>query len=91
LNQETFDYFIKNYGNQFEVINFWKCPLVNSFSSIELLYNVKYITYYWNQKAKQLWDFSKTPNLIGFSFNDFTRMDNLEDIAKSTTIEELEF
>ena len=91
LRQDTFDYFIERYGNQFKAINFWKCPLVEDFKKIELLQGVEYITYYWNQRAVELWDFSKTESLKGFSFDDFTRMHDISQIAQSPALEELSF
>jgi hypothetical protein len=91
LVQDTFDYFIENYGRQFKAINFWKCPLVKDFRRIESLPEVVYITYYWNQRAEQLWDFSKTKSLKGFSFDDFTRMHDISQIPEAPALEELSF
>jgi hypothetical protein len=91
LTQDTFNYFIENYGSQFKAINFWKCPLIKDLSGIELLSEVEYITYYWNQRAEELWDFSKTKSLKGFSFDDFTRMHDISQIPKSPALEELSF
>lgn len=91
LIQDTFDYFIKNYGNQFKAIIFWKCPLVADLSKIGLLDKVEYIVYFWNQKAEKLWNFSRTQSLKGFCYNNFTRMHDISDISKSPSIEELRF
>ena len=91
LRQDTFDYFIERYGNQFKAISFWKCPLVEDLSKIELLQGVEYITYYWNQRAVELWDFSKTESLKGFNFDDFTRMHDISQISLALALEELSF
>lgn len=91
LTQNTFEYFIKNYGNQFKAIIFWKCPLVEDLKATEILDKVEYIVYFWNQRAKNLWDFSKTKSLKGFCYDDFTRMHNMSEIANSTSLEELYF
>ncbi len=91
LTQETFEYFIVSYGAQFKAINFWKCPLVNDLKKIEHLHEVEYIVYFWNQRAENLWDFSKTKSLKGFSFDDFTQMPDISQISKSPTLEELNF
>jgi hypothetical protein len=91
LRQDTFDYFVERYGQQFKAISFWKCPLVEDFSKIELLQGVDYITYYWNQRAVELWDFSKTKSLKGFSFDDFTRMHDISQIPEAPALEELSF
>jgi hypothetical protein len=88
LQQDTFDYFIENYGSQFEAINFWKCPLVTDLSKLS---GVEYITYYWNQRAEQLWDFSKTTSLKGLNFDDFTRMHDISQVAKAPALVELSF
>ena len=91
LKQDTFNYFIENYGQQFKAIIFWKCPLVGDLSKIENLEKVEYIVYFWNQRTESLWDFSKTKSLKGFSYDDFTRMHDISEIAESLSIEELHF
>ena len=91
LKQDTFEYLIENYGHKFRTINFWKCPLVNDFSPIESLSHIQYISYFWNQRVTRLWDFTKTPKLKGFAFDDFTRMHNLNDLENAKNLEELEF
>ena len=35
LTQDTFEYLIAQYGSQFKVINFWKCPLVRDLTPLE--------------------------------------------------------
>lgn len=91
LTQETFNYFIEKYAHQFQAINFWKCPLVQDLTGIETLSEIKYITYYWNQRAEALWEFSKTKALKGFRFDDFTRMHDLSQIPQAPALEELSF
>jgi len=91
LKQDTFEYFIENYGRQFEVIKFWKCPRVADFSRLELLTDIKYISFYWNQKATHLWDLSKNKNLKVLIINDFRKMSSLEEIPLAPELEVLEF
>ncbi len=91
LTQNTFEYFIENYGNQFKAITFWKCPLVSDLSKIALLDKVEYIVYFWNQRAEKLWDFSRTKSLKGFCYDDFTRMHDISEISESPSLEELHF
>src|SRR5574338_131140 len=43
LTQDTFEYFVENYAQQFKAIIFWKCPLVGSLKAIESLDQVEYI------------------------------------------------
>lgn len=91
LQQDTFEYFIKNYGSRFIEINFWKCPRIEDLTPIESLTDIEKITYFWNQKAENLWDFSKNIKLRSFSFDDFTKMHDLSSLENSNSIEELEF
>jgi hypothetical protein len=89
LTQETFDYFVTTYGGQFETILFWKCPLVEDLRTLEFLMELKYLVYFWNQRAVRLWDFSKTAGLKGFAYDDFTRMHDISQIASTHSLEEL--
>ena len=91
LAQDTFEYFVENYGQQFKVIIFWKCPLVGSLKAIESLDQVEYIVYFWNQRAEHLWDFSKTKALKGFCYDDFACMHDISEIAGAPALEELQF
>lgn len=91
LTQDTFEYFVEKYGQQFKVIIFWKCPLVGNLKAIESLDQVEYIVYFWNQRAEHLWDFSKTKALKGFCFDDFKHMHDISEIAGAPALEELEF
>ncbi|SHJ97264.1 hypothetical protein SAMN02745163_02961 [Clostridium cavendishii DSM 21758] len=91
LTQDTFDYFIENYGYQFKVIHFWKCPLISDFTKLEQLPNVEYLLFFWNQRVTHLWDLSKNIHLKGLSFDDFTRMHTLKEIPLAPALEELYF
>jgi hypothetical protein len=91
LTQDTFEYFVENYGHQFKAIIFWKCPLVGSLKAMEYLDQVEYIVYFWNQRAEHLWDFSKTKALKGFCYDDFTRMHDISEIADAPALEDLRF
>lgn len=88
LRQNTFDYFVKNYGNQFDVIYFWKCPLVEDLSNLANLKKVKYILWFWNQRATKLWNMENNKRLIGLCLDDFTRMHNLDDVPTAPALEE---
>ena len=91
LTQDTFEYFIEHYGQQFKAIIFWKCPLIGNLRAIEYLDQVEYIVYYWNQRAEHLWDFSKTKALKGFCYDDFTRLHDITEISNAPALEELQF
>ena len=88
LKQDTFEYFIKEYADQFEAISFWKNKTVNNLSILSQLKNVKFISYFFNQKASGLWDMSQNENLKGLSITDFSKLHSIEEV---TTAKNLEF
>ena len=83
LKQETFDYFVNSYGSQFEAITFWKNKSVADLSSLSNLCDVKFISYFFNQKASELWDMTSNTNLIGLSLTDFRKIHSLNGIEKA--------
>lgn len=91
LTQDTFEYFIAQYGSQFRVINFWKCPLVHDLTAMESLPRIEYVVYFWNQRAERLWDLSRNTRLKGFGFDDFTRMHDLSQLTSAPALQELHF
>jgi hypothetical protein len=91
FTQDTFEYFIGTYGQQFKAIIFWKCPLISDLRMLETLDKVEYLVLFWNQRAEKLWDFSKTKALKGLCYDDFTRMHDISQISASPALEELHF
>jgi hypothetical protein len=87
LRQETFEYFLCKYGKQFEAITFWKNKLVEDLSSLEELENVKFISYFFNQKAYSLWDVSKNKKLVGLSITDFSKIHSISQIENANSIQ----
>lgn len=59
LNQESFEYLIQNYGNQFTAISFWKNKLITDLSPLSNLNELEYLHYFFNQRATKLWDMRK--------------------------------
>ena len=88
LRQNTFDYFVENYARQFEVIHFWKCPLVEDLSMLSGLEKVKYVLFFFNQRATRLWDMTNNEAMVGLSLDDFSRMHTLDDIPSAPSLEE---
>lgn len=91
LDQGTFEHFVSVYGRQFTGIHFWKCPRIADLSPLQDLPQLTHVAYYWNQRTSRLWDFSATPNLRGLHFEDFTRLNVLDDLAAGSSLEELAF
>lgn len=70
MNQESFEYFIDNYGDEYEYISFFKCQLIYNFKPLEKLKNLQGVNIFWNIKTDTLWDMSKNPNLKYLHIND---------------------
>jgi len=91
LDQQTFEALVTRFGAQFSGLYFWKCPRISDLSPMENLSNLRYVAFYWNQRAVRLWDLAKTPKLKGLQFDDFTRVHTLDDLATAVSLEELAF
>ena len=91
LTQDTFEYLITQYGSQFKVINFWKCPLVHDLTALGSLPGIEYIVYFWNQRGEHLWDLSGNTSLKGFGFDDFSRLHDLSQLDGAPALQELYF
>lgn len=80
LKQDTFEYFVAKYGDQFDAISFWKNKSVENLSCLGKLKNVKYINYFFNQRAADLWDMSGNTNLTGLGIYDFSKLHDIKKI-----------
>jgi len=74
LRQDTFEYLINNFAQQFESIEFWKCPRVEDLSALEDLKNIQRIKWFWNQKSTKLWNCSKNKSLKTLVLHDFKKV-----------------
>ncbi|MGD0018807.1 MAG: hypothetical protein ABSD62_06090 [Candidatus Limnocylindrales bacterium] len=91
LDQAAFETLITTYGGQFSGIYFWKCPRIEDLGPLEDLPNLRHVGFFWNQRTSRLWDLSRNPLLRGIRFEDFTRLHDLEDLRRASSIEELRF
>jgi hypothetical protein len=73
-----------------EALYFWKCPRIQDLSPLERLPQLRLVSFYWNQRADRLWDLSRTPNLTGLRLHDFTRLHDLSDLARGSSLIELD-
>lgn len=87
LNQETFEYLIHRFGAQFEAISFWKNKMVSDLSPLSGLRNLKYVHYFFNQRAVKLWDMKANENLTGLAIYDFSRLHSIEEVAAAPNLE----
>ena len=90
LRQDTFEYFVQNYGKCFKEIEFFKCPRVEDLSPLEDLSQLEHIKWFWNLQAERLWDTAKTEKLKVLELKDFMRVRELKEISNSKTLIELE-
>ena len=87
LEQKTFEYFISEYGNQFQSISFWKNKSVENLSMLSELEHIEFITYFFNQKVTKLWDMRKNKKLKGLQIDDFTRLHTIDEIEYAPALE----
>ena len=91
LKQDTFEYFIERYGQQFKAIYFLKNKTVKDLSPLSSLEKAEFIGYFFNQGSNRLWDMSKNLSLRGLSINDFSKLHCLDDIVTAPNLEILDF
>ncbi len=91
LTQETFEYLIDQYGKQLKKIEFWKCPRVLDLSQLSSLVQIESVSFYWNQKAEELWDMAPNSSLRELVLRDFKRLRSLEELACCNSLEKLKF
>lgn len=91
LDQATFERLVAGYGAQFLSIELSKCPRIADLSPLEDLPDLRLVQIFWNQRATRLWDLSRNPGLTGLSFEDFSRLHDLNDVHQAASLEELVF
>lgn len=91
LDQATFEALVAGYGDRLSALHLWKCPRIQDLSPLEALPRLRLVSIYWNQRAVRLWDFRRTPHLSGLRFHDFTRLHDLGDLGRASSLLELDF
>ncbi len=56
----------------------------------ETLPQLSHVAIHRNLRTARLWDFTKTPNVVGLHLTDFRHLHSLADLADATSLEELE-
>lgn len=89
LTQKEFDYFVSNYGDNYESIYFFQNTKVKDLSALSKLKKVKYLLFY-NVRGAALWDMSENESLRGIMISDSKKMlYNLEQLQYAPNLEEL--
>lgn len=89
LTQKEFDYFIENYGDNFESIYFFQNTKIKNLSALSKLRKVKYLLFY-NVHANSLWDMRQNDGLQGIMISNSKKMlYDLEQLQYAPNLEEL--
>lgn len=91
LRQDTFEYFITNYGDRIKYLKFFKNKLLEDFSPLETLENILYIDFFHNQRVTKLWDMSHNINLQALSLDDFSKLHSLKGVETAPNLKYLHF
>lgn len=87
LRQDTFEYFIRTYGQQFRYINFFKNKGVEDWSLLETLPELEALYWFHNQKITKFWDMSRNYSLKALEISDFCKLHDLSGLEKAPTLE----
>lgn len=88
LQQDTFEYFIRTYGRQLKAIRFFKDKLVEDWSLLGTLPDLKYVHFFSNQRIEALWDMSGNKSLSGLCIEDFSRLHSINGINTAPALKE---
>ena len=87
LSQETFEYLIKNYGQQLKYIRFFKNKAVEDWSLLGTLPELECVYWFHNQKITKLWDMSGNYALKAVVLDDFSKLHDISGIDKAPALE----
>jgi hypothetical protein len=90
LDQATFETLVARLDVRFSALHFWKCPRIVDLTPLESLPQLRLVSFYWNQRTSRLWDLGRTPNLAGLRLFDFTRLHDLADLTRGSSLVELD-
>ena len=89
LTQKEFDYFIDNYGDNYESIYFFCNTRIKDLSALSKLKKVKYLLF-WGMRANSLWNMCENENLLGVMISESKKLIyNLEPLQFAPNLEEL--
>ena len=89
LTQKEFDYFVINYGDNFESIYFFQNTKVKDLSALSQLKKVKYLLFY-NIRDAGLWDMRQNEGLLGIMISASKKMlYDLDQLQYAPNLEEL--
>lgn len=89
IGQKGFEKLIDVYGEQFEYISFFHCPLICDLSALSVLTKLRCISFRWNNKATKLWDMSNNRELRGIYLSDFSKVKDFDELITAKALREL--
>ena len=89
LRQDTFEYFLENYGGRLRAISFFKNKFIEDWSPLGLLPDIEYLQFFANQRIDSLWDMSLNRKLTGLCIEDFSRLKYIEGIETAPSLKNL--
>lgn len=87
LDQDSFEYFIKNFGHQFSLIRFFKNKDIKDWSLLSTLNQIESLDFYYNNYIDHFWDMSQNTSLKYLSIDNFKKLQTLEGIEKAQNLE----
>ncbi len=90
LDQETFEYFILNYGKQLKAIRFFKNKRIEDLILLGTLPQLEYLYFFANQKVTKLWDMSNNTSLTGLGIEDFSKLSSIAGIETAPILKHFE-
>jgi len=91
LQQDTFEYFMKTYGDRLRYVSFWKNKSIEDLSILGQYPNLEYVHFFLNQKTEKLWDMSGNTRLSGLRLENFSRLSSLDGVQTAPHLKHLAF
>ncbi len=89
VNQKQFDAVLKEIDPDIEAFYLSGSPGLRDFSFLENFRNLKTVFLWWNNKATQLWDLSKTPEVTSLLLCDCNRLTDISSLKYAKKLQHL--
>lgn len=90
VNQKQVNSILKDISSNLEEIYISGSPSISDFSFLENFSNLRKVTIWWNNKATQLWDLSKTPQITCLALLDVNRMTDISLLKHAKSLKYLQ-
>lgn len=90
VNQKQIDAISNDICSDIEEIYISGSPSISDFSFLEKFSNLRKVAIWWNNKATQLWDLSKTPQITCLALLDVNRMTDISLLKHAKSLKYLQ-